>query len=127
MKVLEFKSTRFNSTERKSYFINDGCFGDDVGRWLRERLEARGYEVGEPGQEDWGWYLRVARGDAKHFIAISLVEGANDWRVMFERTRGFRGALRRGPAEPDAQLLAEVDAIMRAEPQITGVRCSDEP
>ena len=31
---VHFRSTAFNCTEPKDYFINDCCFGDDVARWL---------------------------------------------------------------------------------------------
>jgi hypothetical protein len=32
--LVTFKSTAFNVMERRPYFINDCCFGDDVAKWL---------------------------------------------------------------------------------------------
>lgn len=40
--LVTFKSTAFNTTEEKETFINPGCFGDDVGKWLIRELRSRG-------------------------------------------------------------------------------------
>ncbi len=53
--VVTFQSPAFNTSERKDYFINDGCYGDDLARWLIEQLRSRGVQTdAEPGQEDFG-------------------------------------------------------------------------
>src|SRR5437764_5341273 len=50
---VRFRSTAFNCTEPRDYFINPCCFGDDVCRWLIRELRARGHRTAdEPGQED---------------------------------------------------------------------------
>ena len=38
--VVTFRSSAFNTTESKDYFINECCFGDDAARWIIERLTA---------------------------------------------------------------------------------------
>ena len=40
-----FQSESFNTTEAKDYFINECCFGDDLGRWLLRELSQRGVET----------------------------------------------------------------------------------
>jgi hypothetical protein len=34
--VVVFKSEMFNTTERKPYFVNDCCFGDDLNTRLAQ-------------------------------------------------------------------------------------------
>lgn len=40
------------------YFINPGCYGDDVARWLILQLEGMTVDRDlEPEQEDFGWFF----------------------------------------------------------------------
>jgi hypothetical protein len=32
--VVTFKSSAFNMSEPKKYFVNSSCFGDDLAGWL---------------------------------------------------------------------------------------------
>ena len=43
--IVVFRSDAFNTTEQKPSFINDGCFGDDLARWLMTRLRALGVKT----------------------------------------------------------------------------------
>src|SRR5436309_11843745 len=61
--VVTFQSGVFNTTERRPYFINDACYGDDVARWIISELHLRGIPSDpEPGQEDFGWYVTYRPG-----------------------------------------------------------------
>ena len=55
--AFRFAASRLNSSERKSYFVNDRCFGDDVVAWLRAGLPEllQDTDIGESIQEDYGW------------------------------------------------------------------------
>jgi hypothetical protein len=62
--LVTFKSSAFNTSEPKPYFINPGCYGDDVAKWLTRELRGRGFKTDEePGQEDFGWYFNFEHGD----------------------------------------------------------------
>jgi hypothetical protein len=51
--VVTFKSSAFNMSEPREYFINPSCFGDDLAKWLAEQLRSNGHQASEvPGQED---------------------------------------------------------------------------
>jgi hypothetical protein len=54
--IVTFTSLLFNTSSQKAYFINPGCFGDDVAKWLADQLRNQGHED-MPGQEDFGWYF----------------------------------------------------------------------
>jgi hypothetical protein len=95
--AVRFKSDKFNHTERRAYFINDCCFGDDVAAWLKSGLEATGYRVSEPVQEDWGWLLDTQKDGASCSISIGLIPEDETWQVivepilsLWERLRGHR-------------------------------------
>jgi len=89
-----FQSTAFNTSEPKEYFINESCFGDDLARWLIERLRAQGFHVEpEPRQEDFGWYLTFRFGEAEYDLVIGCRPGVGrkpgDWMGTIERRAGF--------------------------------------
>jgi hypothetical protein len=125
--VVTFKSSAFNISEPKEYFINPGCFGDDVARWLSEQLGGSGYQAAEaPGQEDFGWYFRFTTSGIEHFFFIGYrppddnEEGV--WIGWLERSRGFlatlAGARKRGIQPAAARAIHE---ILSGSPQIRDV------
>jgi hypothetical protein len=128
-RYLIFQSEAFNTSERKDYFINDCCFGDDLARWLIERLRARGLQTdSEPGQEDFGWYLRfrTAKSEYCFILGYRPSEDAKpgDWMCSIERETGMLGWLlywtRKRKIEPEA--VQAIHAVVSESPQISGVR-----
>jgi hypothetical protein len=121
-----FRSTAFNTTEPKDYFINDCCFGDDLARWLIEQLNARGVPAGpEPAQEDFGWYLRYQVNQIDYDFVITFREGEgalSDWIGTIERRVGFWASIL-GGRKHGIQLDA-ADAIhtaLTSSPLVTNV------
>jgi hypothetical protein len=92
--VVTFNSQAFNTAEQKSYFINPGCFGDDLAKWLIQELGNRSFKTDdEPGQEDFGWYLNFKiGGTASTFLLGYRPDNKNNagtWIGWLERNRGF--------------------------------------
>jgi hypothetical protein len=124
--VVSFESSAFNCTEPKQYFINEGCFGDDVAAWFRDELRSRGYAASEPGQEDFGWYLLVEIDGLDYFLLIGYREGTSSergaWFVVLERHRKWPPlgiASNRGIKLPAAQA---VHGALSTSPAISNVR-----
>jgi hypothetical protein len=96
--LVTFKSTAFNITEPRPYFINECCFGDDTAKYLLSELQRSGLRVGDkPGQEDFGWYLNFEVADVSHCLVLlyrsdDVREGAT-WIGVLERNRGFFGSI----------------------------------
>lgn len=91
-----FRSSAFNTSEGKSYFINDCCFGDDLAKWMMARLRRRGIHTDdEPGQEDFGWYFEFAVPSGRHccILAYQPDDAEGLWHLSLERSRGFIGSL----------------------------------
>ncbi len=126
--VVTFRSAAFNTSERRDYFINDGCFGDDVARWLIEALQARGVATdSQPGQEDFGWYFSFRPGDTDHQFIVGYQPGdageAGTWVGWVERKAGvvasLVGARSRG-IEPIA--LQAVHGVLATDTRVSSVR-----
>src|SRR5256885_83320 len=91
---VHFKSDSFNSTQPKDYFINEGCFGDDVCRWLIQELRSRGLQTdAKPSQEDFGWYFSFRLNGNDYCFIIGYRPGAGqfegDWFGWLEREVGL--------------------------------------
>ena len=91
-----FKSSAFNTSETRPYFINPECYGDDLAKWMMERLRAGGYQTAdEPGQEDFGWYFDFEVPAGTHCVVLGYQfdDPEGQWIVTLERSRGLVGSL----------------------------------
>jgi hypothetical protein len=121
---VEFRSTAFNCTEPKDYFINECCFGDDVCQWLIGELRGRGFiATSEPGQEDFGWFATFEFGGVQHCFIVGFQPNdpaAGDrWLGCLERQTGFISSIfgrRKRGISPDA--VALIDSVLRSHPAI---------
>ena len=97
--VATFKSSSFNTSEVRAFFINPNCFGDDLARWLISRLrEAFIATDDEPDQEDFGWYFNFSMQEGEHCCVLGYRPGEagnkdGEWVVWLERRRGLLGSL----------------------------------
>jgi hypothetical protein len=88
--VATFRSSKFNTTETKDYFINPECFGDDLARWLISRLRSTGTSTADgPGQEDFGWYFDFVAPEGPHTCVIGFRADDSTWVIWTERRRGL--------------------------------------
>lgn len=124
-----FKSSSFNTTDSKPYFINEGCFGDDLGWWFLKELQSRGLKTDpEPGQEDFGWYVRFRMGKIEYDWVIDYRLGESegqpgDWLCTLERRSGLVGSVlgaRKRGIDPEA--LRTVHSILERAPIISDIR-----
>jgi hypothetical protein len=121
---------RFNVSEPHEYFINEGCFGDDFAKWLRERFLARGLQVIEPGQEDWGWYIEVTTEQGRYFLGISgyrkgmpATGNVGEWRIIVQKHRAIADKLTgKNKIRADETILATIEEILRADGSFANVR-----
>ena len=126
--VGTFQTPAFNMTERRDYFINDGCYGDDVSRWLIEQFRFRGIQVdAEPGQEDFGWYFGFYVGDTDYqFVMSHRPAGGSEpgvWIGWLERKAGLIGSMlgarRRGLKSDGVNTLQSVLSTL---PEVSDIR-----
>ena len=127
--VVSFTSTAFNKTEHRSYFINKGCFGDDVAKWLIGELRENGVNADrEPGQEDFGWYFNFVVGEKAHTFVIGYRPGdekdeEGTWIGWIERDRGLFGSIFRARKRGiDPLAIWAIHSILSVSPKVQDVR-----
>lgn len=120
--VVTFQSGAFNTTERRPYFINDGCYGDDVSRWIISELNSRGTPTDpEPAQEDFGWYFTYRPGKEDHRFVLGYRPGderdPSVWLGWVERRVGLIGSVLGGRTRGIEPIALEVihDILSKAE------------
>lgn len=124
---VHFRSTAFNCTEAREDFVNECCFGDDVARWLMQKLRAQGLRTAEePGQEDFGWYFTFHAGGTEHCFVIGFQPNdpatGDKWLGWLERQTGFLGSLfggRKRGIRPKA--IQAIDSALKSSPEIQRV------
>lgn len=117
-----FQSRAFNTTVRKPYFINSGCFGDDVARWLISKLRANGIRTDdEPTQEDFGWVLGYEVEDVRYELVVGFRPGSEgsegEWIGSVERPKGILRFFSRRPLVPDCA-VEPIHALLSKSPEI---------
>jgi hypothetical protein len=126
---LLFATDRFNLSQVGEHFVNPCCFGEDLAAWLRSKLSEKGIHVSEPGQEDWGWFLRAKQGNDSYFLAVSgnsangTDQDYGEWRIIVLKKRSiWDQVMGKGKIEDDDPMLQIIEEILRAEADLVGVR-----
>src|SRR5688500_7736329 len=117
---VTFRAACFNTTVERDYFINPGCFGDDLLRWMIPGLTERGAEiVGDLCPEDYGWILPFRCGDRIYHLVAGYQPEDQRWLLWIEPSRGLLPSLflPRGTGVPfDVPHL--LHAVLLASPDI---------
>ena len=111
--AVRFRSTKFNTTEVKDYFINDICFGDDLANWLFEELKKRGLKAIEPWQEDWGWQF-----EANCLISVGF--NGDQWQIYVEPISVFFEKMF-GKIVDISNITKSLHDALKNEPQISEI------
>ena len=126
--IVTFENPAFNTTERREYFINECCYGEDMAHALMSQLKSLGYQTDtEPGQEDFGWYFgfRAGRTDYQFVIGHRPGDecGPAVWIGQVERKAGLIasifGARNRG-IQPAA--VSAVHSAISSLAQVSNIR-----
>jgi hypothetical protein len=125
-----FRTKRFNLSTTKEHFINPDCFGEDLAVWLKQKFIARGMDVSQLGQEDWGWYLKVKCNKESYFLAMNGIPIETDknqtdfgeWRIIVKKNRSIGQWLaNKGKISADDRMVVLIEETLRAEPDFADV------
>jgi hypothetical protein len=126
--VVTFQSSKFNATESREYYINPGCFGDDLCRWLIAELNSLDFRCEpDPEQEDFGWYCSFTIDDTQYrFVCGYRPQDGDDpgtWIAWIERSTGFISSLF-GGANRGIQMkaLQQIHLVLSRCPEIHNIR-----
>jgi hypothetical protein len=125
-----FETNRFHLSQVKDNFIHPCCFGKDLAEWLRDRLVESRLSASPPGQEDWGWYVRIRQDSQRYLLGVAgnrkpAAASANDgeWRIMMEKRRSlWEKALGKNMLTDADSILSTIANILREQSDFRDVR-----
>ncbi len=125
-----FKTSAFNTSVQKEYFVNPSCFGDDAARWMMVELGIRGFHSEEaPHQKDFGWHFSFVAAGVKHNAVIGYRPGTygddGEWICWIERKVGPIGALLGKSKDVKPEAAKAIQDVLSASPAITVVKFCD--
>jgi hypothetical protein len=108
--IFRFRSKHFNITTPQDYFINPGCFGDDLASWFIRKLNEREIKTcSKPDQEDFGWYFTFTMHEKEYCVVLGFqpndISQGDCWVGEIEHHVGFLGSIlggRHRGIDPDA-------------------------
>ena len=130
--TVTFSTNLFNETEERDYFINPGCFGDDLCKWMIAKLTDAGIICDTaPDQDDFGWHFQFWIGDVEYCFVCALRPGEGDahstWIAWIERCAGFISTLFGGRHKGIApEALRQIHAVLVSAEGISGIRWHGE-
>jgi hypothetical protein len=123
--LVSFRTAKFDVRAEDPNPINP-IPGQSVLRWLRSELAMAHCTVTEPSTEDWGWYVDVEVEGAHYLVGASAdAEGATrdiEWILQVHKHRSLKEKiLGQNKMTADDRLVALIERIVRADPQISEV------
>jgi hypothetical protein len=90
--LFTFNSGQFREADEHANPINP-IAGEGVLTWLAAQLSDRGFEVGPPDAEDWGWYTHVVTRPRTYLLGASgeweQTSARTDWTVQLDPSRSL--------------------------------------
>jgi len=125
-----FKTSAFNTTVQRDYFINPSCFGDDAARWIMVEMGIQGFHTDvEPSQEDFGWYFTFEAAGVSHHAVIGYRPGAyggeGEWICWVERRAGLVGALFKMRKKIKLEAVKAIQDVLSSSPAVKVVKFCD--
>ena len=125
---VEFRSDLFPPYPGEEDEINPGRWGKKLAEFIYDGLKSRGFDVIEPGAEDWGWMVEVRNDAFPLWIGCGNIDGEDDKYLCFiEPSTPFVRKLlfKKIPTIDEvARVHATLDSILSSEPSITEIRWS---
>lgn len=117
--LVTFRSSSFNTSQAKPYFIHPSCFGDDLANWLIDQLTFRDVRTyGKPSQRDYGWHFLFSPNLTPHRLALTFIPavetGGGEWLGCVERCVFSGLFLRKRSRTPDSSAVEIIHRILSA-------------
>jgi hypothetical protein len=116
--LISFVTDRFEPAKESPNDINP-IPGEALLLWLRERLQALGYNTTRPETEDWGWYVYSERGASSYLVGASGdPESGSDihWMIQIHKERSLRDKMfGRNKLASNDELSEAVEWLVRGE------------
>jgi len=125
---VEFRSDSFPPYPDEENEINPGRWGKRLAEFIHDGLKALGFEVIEPGAEDWGWMVEIRNEAFPIWIGCGNIDDEDDGHLCFiEPSTPFvrKFLFKKISTEADInKIQAALDSILSSEPSISEIRWS---
>ena len=123
--LISLATDKFDVSSETPNDINP-IAGQSLLNWLVEKLAGSGFEAGEPGTEDWGWYIHVEGNGAVYLVGASgqpeRPPPDMDWVIQIHRNRSLKDKLTgKNKLTVDDPLVVLLDKLVRDEPAFRDV------
>ena len=123
---VRFESGEFTPPTPEAGQINTERYGYLLATWLAARLEERGFDVGDPTPEDWGWLLGITSDGQSGIVGCGNVEGSSTQWLIWTHvdSPGLLSRLfRRGSPSPNALygIVAAIHGALGANSSVKNV------
>jgi hypothetical protein len=125
-----FTTDIFETREKKSNFLSDRNYGEDLARWLVEVSSGGEFKFGEPFQEVDGWFVPVSADGESFVIGVGLMDASigdeqADWLLTIEKKRKWRMGSKDSALR--SELCDHIQNVLRDKAHIREIRWTDEP
>ena len=120
-----FRTNLFESKRAQSHFINERCFGEDLGHWLIGKLRGSEFSLGEPYQEDWGWEIEAEKDEEIFFLQIGIMDESigeenAEWIISIEKPKSWFSFGKQNPLNFE-KLCRKIDEVLKGEAAVTEI------
>jgi len=122
---VAFWTNLFESKIVQPHFINDRCFGEDLAKWLIDKLRTDEFSLGESSQEDWGWEIEAEKDGEVFFVQLGIMDESigeenAEWLISIEKPKSWF-SFRKQDSSNFEQLCRKIEEVLRAEPAINEI------
>ena len=125
-----FKTSAFNTSVQRDYFIHPSSFGDDAARWIMVELGIRGFHTADaPSQENFGWYFTFDAAGINHTVVVGYRPGAyggeGEWICWVERKVGSIGKMLKMTKNIKPEAAKAIQDVLSSSPAVKVVKFCD--
>ena len=120
--TVRFRSRLFRPRRPEEEQVNPGVYGEELARWLADRLRETGGLEPRVDFEDFAWLVELPVGEATAWLFCANEFGSDDvWMIDVREASRLFGWFRRSKLRADARfvLCMELHAILTSEPEIS--------
>jgi hypothetical protein len=118
---VRFRSELFRPLKPEDQQVNPGVYGEELAKWVRDRIGAHGLDAQDHFGEDWGWMVVFGR-DFPGWIGCANVTGEDDqWLCFCQVHRSLTDRLlgRPVPTESLHKTITALPSTLASEPRIS--------
>lgn len=122
--TVRFRSDKFRPLRPEEDQVNPGVYGEELARWLSDRLSAAAGVEPRVDYEDFAWLVELPVGDGTAWLLCANEYGSDRvWMIDIRKAPRLLGWLRRAKPSPDDlfALYTQVHDILLSEPAISEI------